>query len=172
MFVVSKKKGGVGCGAIPGTNGASDCCPDTIMEEAGEAVCGEAPCVMEGFTPSPVNPAATGTAAPVGEILVQNKRFFWFFINSQLDAEGLRLRFDRINTSFGFLSTVSQAFGVRGLRLRFDRMPLLVFLQQSVWCWRSSFEIWQNASLGVPSTVSLVGRSSIHPQSFVPCMIR
>eukprot|EP00752_Nemacystus_decipiens_P009057 g8086.t2 len=57
--------GGVGCGAVPGTNGASDCCPDTIIEEAGGAVCGEAPCVMEGFTPSPVNPATVGTAAPV-----------------------------------------------------------------------------------------------------------
>lgn len=59
--------GGVGCGAVAGTNGASDCCPDTIIEEAAGEVCGEAPCVMEGFTPSPVNPATSGTAAPVGE---------------------------------------------------------------------------------------------------------
>lgn len=61
--------GGEGCGAVDGTNGASDCCPDTIIEESGGVFCGDAdaPCVMEGFTPSPVNPASEGTAAPVGE---------------------------------------------------------------------------------------------------------
>ncbi|CAM9220243.1 unnamed protein product, partial [Sphacelaria rigidula] len=57
--------GGQGCGAVSGTNGASDCCPDTIIEESGGAFCGEAPCVMEGFTPAPANPAFDGTAAPV-----------------------------------------------------------------------------------------------------------
>lgn len=62
--------GGVGCGAVAGTNGASDCCPDTIIEEAAGEVCGEAPCVMDGFTPSPVNPATVGTAAPVCEFFL------------------------------------------------------------------------------------------------------
>lgn len=60
--------GGTGCSSIPGTNGASDCCPSTIIEEAGGTYCGEAPCVMAGFTPSPVNPAFVGTAAPVGKL--------------------------------------------------------------------------------------------------------
>lgn len=58
--------GGPGCGAVVGTNGASDCCPGTIVEESGGEFCGDAPCVMSGFTPSPVNPAFDGTAAPVG----------------------------------------------------------------------------------------------------------
>ncbi|CAM9267001.1 unnamed protein product [Ascophyllum nodosum] len=56
--------GGEGCSNIPGTNGASDCCSGTIVIE-GAAMCGEAPCIMEGFTPSPVNPAFVGTASPV-----------------------------------------------------------------------------------------------------------
>ncbi|CAB1102119.1 unnamed protein product [Ectocarpus sp. CCAP 1310/34] len=64
--------GGVGCGAIAGTNGASDCCPDTIKEESGGVFCGEAPCVMEGFTPSPLNPALDGTAAPVAPSTCSN----------------------------------------------------------------------------------------------------
>lgn len=68
--------GGPGCGAVQGTNGASDCCPDTIMENSGGAYCGEAPCVMEGFTPSPVNPASGGTAAPVGEFWVAGGVWF------------------------------------------------------------------------------------------------
>ncbi|CAM9874269.1 unnamed protein product, partial [Ectocarpus sp. 13 AM-2016] len=64
--------GGVGCGAIAGTNGASDCCPDTIKEESGGVFCGEAPCVMAGFTPSPLNPAFDGTAAPVASSTCSN----------------------------------------------------------------------------------------------------
>lgn len=66
--------GGDGCGV---NNGASDCCPGTIIEEANGATCdeiGAAPCVMDGFTPAPVNPANEGTAAPVGETF-----FFNFF---------------------------------------------------------------------------------------------
>ncbi|CBJ32828.1 expressed unknown protein [Ectocarpus siliculosus] len=64
--------GGEGCGAIAGTNGASDCCPDTIKEESGGVFCGEAPCVMAGFTPSPLNPAFDGTAAPVAPSTCSN----------------------------------------------------------------------------------------------------
>lgn len=56
--------GGVGCSSIPGTTSA-DCCPSEII--AAGVTCGEAPCMMEGFTPSPVNPALFGTAAPVRE---------------------------------------------------------------------------------------------------------
>ncbi|CAN0144401.1 unnamed protein product [Discosporangium mesarthrocarpum] len=58
--------GGVGCGAVTGTRGASDCCP-TDIRAAGQ-YCGAgvvAPCLIDGFTPSPVNPALVGTSAPV-----------------------------------------------------------------------------------------------------------
>ena len=56
--------GGVGCGAIAGTNGASDCCSATIA--ATGQLCGTAPCVMNNgtFTPSPV---ALPTALPTME---------------------------------------------------------------------------------------------------------
>lgn len=69
--------GGVGCSAIAGTNGASDCCPDTIKQESGGVFCGEAPCVMAGFTPSPLNPAFDGTAAPVGEFFLWKGVVVW-----------------------------------------------------------------------------------------------
>ncbi|CAM9635574.1 unnamed protein product [Pylaiella littoralis] len=64
--------GGVGCGDIAGTAGASDCCPSTIIANSNGEFCGEAPCVMDGFTPSPVNPAFEGTAAPFEPSMCSN----------------------------------------------------------------------------------------------------
>lgn len=58
--------GGTGCGAIAGTEGASDCCPSTIMENAAGEFCGDAPCIIEGITPAPTD--VPGTPAPFGEM--------------------------------------------------------------------------------------------------------
>ncbi|CAN0398167.1 unnamed protein product, partial [Discosporangium mesarthrocarpum] len=55
--------GGVGCGTIPGTGGSSSCCPSTI--ELSGKICGDAPCIIEGYTPTPA-PKIPETAAPVG----------------------------------------------------------------------------------------------------------
>lgn len=48
----------------------------TIHTKNNNQVCGNgvvAPCIIDGFTPSPVNPALEGTASPVGESIF---RFF------------------------------------------------------------------------------------------------
>ncbi|CAM9402588.1 unnamed protein product [Laminaria digitata] len=58
--------GGVGCGGIPFTNGASDCCSQTILQSGVACTDGvEAPCVMVNgtYTESP-------TAAPLPETTI------------------------------------------------------------------------------------------------------
>lgn len=62
--------GGMGCGSIAGTNGASDCCSATIL--ATNTPCGEAPCVMVPGTYTDAPAAApTMTLSPLapGETL-------------------------------------------------------------------------------------------------------
>eukprot|EP00752_Nemacystus_decipiens_P008767 g7823.t1 len=60
--------GGVGCGDIAGTNGASDCCSATIAAEG--VPCGDAPCVMVNgtFTPSPVAPVTMAPGATMAPL--------------------------------------------------------------------------------------------------------
>ncbi|CAM9387609.1 unnamed protein product, partial [Sphacelaria rigidula] len=58
--------GGVGCGNVSGTNGASDCCPSSILQS--NQICGGsivAPCVIPS-TPAPtMSPAITPVPTPV-----------------------------------------------------------------------------------------------------------